>query len=250
MSRLSLKTASSTPVVFDGGAPLAVSDAFGLSSGYHSTSPDSVAYYSPPPSPTRMTSVARFDSPELYYSPRDTPSLLDETLPSSLSSPSFAHTPMAFARSRDGHQDSMSFIGLGFTGLLQHDGSFFDGTGALPKRIESAELGFFVDDSASHHCPEHQEDAWRKRITLSSTPNPFAVLSLPPPPPQAPFAALWSPTAAPLGCSSPAERAHSKKAWPMPSEPDTDDVFFTRSPELESSAGSVSDAASFGFMRN
>lgn len=235
MSHLSLKTVSSTPTI-DGDA---FSGAF--ESSYRSTSPD--VTYSPPPSPTRMGSVARFDSPELYYSPRDTPSLLDETLPSCLSSPFFAHTP-GVPHARDARAASTPFIGLGFSGLLQHDGSMFDGMGALPGRIESAELaGFFAE---GNDCAEHQEDAWRKRISMAGTPNAFAPL---PPLPHARFAALWSPTAAPVGCSSPAERVHGKKAWAMPSEPDADDVFFARSPTLGSPLGSVGDAASFGFLR-
>lgn len=129
--------------------------------------------YSPPPSPTRMSSISRFQSPVFPGEP-GTPSLMNGSLPSTVSSPSLAHTPMRYTTTRDPRPDTASRLGLGFSGLLLHDGSVFDGMGALPKRDESSELGFFMDeaDDAGSWCdneplayPEQEEDAWQKRIS-------------------------------------------------------------------------------------
>jgi hypothetical protein len=143
---------------------------------------------------------------------------------------------MVYTTTRDPRQESVSFTGLGIFGLFKHDGSIFDGTGALPKQNESSELGFFIDEfsygsaemagehGSSH--PEQQEDAWRLSMSAANKPRPSWF---------SPFhCALWSPSAPPLGCSSPAERTHSRMSSPMPAEPETDDVFFTRSPVLGS----------------
>ena len=215
--------------------------------------------YSPPPSPTKMSSIPRFESPGFLNS---TPSLLDETLTSSISSPSLAHTPMPYATTRDPRQDSAFCSGLGISGLLKHDGSVFDGMGVLSKRNESSELGFFMDESsqrsggerAAHGYPEQQEDAWQKRVSATAELfNTFGIndahfggTSY------TSFTGLWSPPAPPLGCSSPIERARNTVSSPMPSEPETDDVFYTRSPALGSPfvRQDVSDAVVFNWIQS
>ncbi|EKM58932.1 uncharacterized protein PHACADRAFT_249055 [Phanerochaete carnosa HHB-10118-sp] len=199
--------------------------------------------YSPPPSPTKMSSIPRFESPGFLHG---TPSLLDETLTSSISSPSIAHTPMPYATTRDPRQDTASFIGLGISGLFKNDGSVFDGMGVLSKRNESSELGFFMDESSQRFTgesdtqgyPEQQEDAWRQR--MSATAELFSQLGIDDAASThfggtsyTSFAGLWLPPAS-LSCSSPIERAQAKAAPLMPSEPETDDVFFTRIPTLGS----------------
>lgn len=130
--------------------------------------------YSSPPSPIRMTSISRFHSP-IFAGDRGTPSLLDGSLSSTLSSPSLVHTPMRYTTTRGVPPDTVG-KGLGFSGLLLQDGSVFDGMGALPKRDESSELGFFMDeadvsgnwcDSEPRGYPEQEEDAWRTGISGS-----------------------------------------------------------------------------------
>lgn len=196
--------------------------------------------YSPPPSPTHMSSVARFESPPLLYPIGNTPSLLDETLPSAVSSPFLAHTPAAYATTRNPQHESSSFIGLGIYHLFKQDGSVFDGMGVLSKRNEACELRFFMDESGCSSVgaadegdlsnPEHQEDAWRRRMSLAgpSTSKLFTPYGgsagFPP------FDTLWSPNAPPLGCSSPVERRQPEITSPMPVEPEDEDVFFTRGP--------------------
>ncbi|GJE94350.1 hypothetical protein PsYK624_105190 [Phanerochaete sordida] len=190
--------------------------------------------YSPPPSPTKINSIPRFESPGFLDG---TPSLLDESLPSTISSPSLAHTPMPYATTRVPRQDSASFVGLGISGVFSNDGSVFDGMGVLPKRDESDELGFFMDESSQRSAdeysyaqasyPEQQEDAWRRR--MSATTELFSQFGI------NTAAGLWSPRTQPLGCSSPADRAQTMVASPtLPAEPETDDVFYTRSPTFDS----------------
>ena len=76
-----------------------------------------------------------------------------------------------------------------------------------------------------------------------------------PPRPHAPFAALWSslgsssPAARPLRPTKPKPKSKSKPASPMPAAPDTDDVFFTRSPTPGSPLAGASPAAPFAFLR-
>ncbi|KAI0337360.1 hypothetical protein BDW22DRAFT_1364258 [Trametopsis cervina] len=128
--------------------------------------------YSPPPTPTRPSAISRFSTPPVLSAP-GTPSLLHLSLTSTMSSPSLAHTPMQYTTTRNADPSS-SHVGLGFTGLFLPDGSMFDGMGALPKRDESAELGFFMDEAEGSGSwgmnkpfgyPEQEEDAWRKSIS-------------------------------------------------------------------------------------
>ncbi|PSR72516.1 hypothetical protein PHLCEN_2v11616 [Hermanssonia centrifuga] len=189
--------------------------------------------YSPPPSPTLNSYVNRFESPYPSYIGGDTPSLLNESLPSTISSPSLAHTPMPYTTTRDPRSDSSALVGLGISGLLMHDGSVFDGMGALPRRDKASELGFFMDeaddecgwnDGEARRYPEHEEDDWRKRLSthglhayLDQLKEPAADLSQ--------GSIIWSPPASSSPCkpSKVASASH-------PVEPETDDVFFTRSP--------------------
>lgn len=151
---------------------------------------------------------------------------------------------MPYATTRNPRFESSSFIGLGISGVFKDDGSVFDGMGVLSKRNESCELGFFMDescqrvsgDSDARGYPEQQEDAWRRRMSVTTelfsqqgTHDGCSSGTS-----HTPLAGLWSSSALPLGCSSPAERTRSKSTQPMPTEPDTDDVFFTRSPALGS----------------
>ena len=189
-------------------------------------------FYSPPPSPTLKRFIPRFESPSISYIGIDTPSLLDESLPSTISSPFLARTPMPYATTRDPRADNIALVGLGISGLLMPNGSVFDGMGVLPRRDESSELGFFMDEAdntdvcGENGCPEQQEDAWRRRIS-----SPEAALDQ--------FyqhedissqssrrtSICWSPTIV----SSPFKAAPSNRG-PLLMEPETDDVFYTRSP--------------------
>ena len=151
----------------------------------------------------------------------------------------FKLTPMPYATTRDPRQESASFMGLGISGLFKHDGSVFDGMGVLSKRNESNELGFFMDESSVGESdalldyPEQQEDAWQRR--MSATTELFSQFGMDTTVSDLSLASLWSPRGqSPLECSSPAERMQRQKVSPMPAEPEADDVFFTRSPELGS----------------
>lgn len=179
--------------------------------------------YSPPPSPTRMTSISRFQSP-LFASRSDTPSLMNGSLLSTISSPSLAQTPVPYTTTRDPRADA-SCVGLGISGIIHHDGSVFDGMGALPKRNESSEIGFFMDeadDASSWYdnepvgYPEQEEDAWQKRLAGNIDAE---VLEL--------FQRL---ACSPSQLRSP--QGHRSRELPraLPSEPVADDVFFSHAP--------------------
>ena len=231
--------------------------------------------YSPPPSPTLKAFIPRFQSPSLSYVSTGTPSLLDETLPTTVSSPFLNHTPMPYTTTRDPRSETTTLVGLGITGLFMRDGSVFDGMGVLPRRDECTELGFFMDeadkaaargeDAVTVNYPEEEEDAWRKGISSPILPdfddasgqlnqlNQFDQFDQSSQSGQFnclgtlcsgtvnesrrwSIAGCWSPPAV----SSPFH-APVYNAGPLLMEPEVDDVFFTRSPP---SCGSPSGAMS------
>lgn len=193
--------------------------------------------YSPPPSPTLNTFIPRFESPCLSFSIADTPSLLNESLPSTTSSPFLVYTPMPYVAPRAPRPDTTTLVGLGISGLFLQNGTIFDGMGILPRRDERTELGFFMDeaDQANNQGGmdgvkylELEEDAWRKHISsytglgLNESLNTHCNVDSPP--------AFWTPPSA----SSPF-RTYSHANGPLPTEPETDDLFYTRPASMSTS---------------
>ncbi|KAI0092871.1 hypothetical protein BDY19DRAFT_903607 [Irpex rosettiformis] len=165
-----LDSFANAPVVFISSAE---SETYSFSSTIEDTS-----YYSPPPSGTRLSSISRFSTPKMVRE-SGTPSLANLSLSSTVSSPSLALTPTQYNATRN---PDISNIGLGLSGLFLHDRSAFESTGDPPKQTELADTGFFVDETDldgsgawfeqdSFVYPEQVEDAWRKRIPLSSEPS-------------------------------------------------------------------------------
>ena len=134
---------------------------------------EDISYYSPPPSGTRLSSISRFSTPKMVRE-SGTPSLLNFSLASTVSSPSLALTPMQYDTTNN---PEVSNIGLGLSGLFLRDEVTFDNADLLPKPGDQlSDMGFFVDDlegttawfgQDSFAHPEQVEDAWRKRISLS-----------------------------------------------------------------------------------
>ncbi|KAI0689650.1 hypothetical protein BC835DRAFT_232412 [Cytidiella melzeri] len=124
--------------------------------------------YSPPPSPTRISSVSRFSTP-LITNESGTPSLVHLSLPSTISSPSLAYTPVQYATTRQ--QPDSSQVGLGLSGLFFEDGAAFDGLGSISMRQEGEFMndirGCAGQDSSFAYAEQMEEDAWRKGISSS-----------------------------------------------------------------------------------
>ncbi|KAL6304159.1 hypothetical protein BKA93DRAFT_826137 [Sparassis latifolia] len=173
--------------------------------------------YSPPPSPRLPpASFARVRTRAGSTSDAGTPSLLDASQPSALSSPSLtlAYTPAASA-----------LVGLGISGLRKADGAPFDGLGLLPRRpgtpFADADQG-----SSSTQWWAYDEDARELDDILGS-------LSL-------------SPRAHPAGSESspprlldealPAWMPSPPRRFGMPRAPSRDDVFLSR-PNARSTPG-------------
>ncbi|KAI0951730.1 hypothetical protein AcV7_007746 [Taiwanofungus camphoratus] len=100
--------------------------------------------YSPPPSPKLKTTASFTRFHTRPASRNETPSLLEESQPSILSSPSVTIAQTPFRRLRPAARlDSASTggsdasgsapVGLGIMGMFKEDGSSFDGLGALPR---------------------------------------------------------------------------------------------------------------------
>ena len=171
-----------------------------------------------------------------------------------MSSPFLAHTPMPYATTRAPRPDAANLVGLGISGLFLQNGTVFDGMGVLPRRDECTELGFFMDEADQAHSqgdaegagyPELEEDAWKKRIGSYTGFDPSEY------PSAHSTSAFWSPPSA----SSPF-RTHSRTKGLLPTEPEGDDIFYTRSPASRSSAQEpatrkeVSRATVSGWFRN
>lgn len=219
----------------------------------HELRPSVDNFYSPPPSPPPKTFIPRFESPSISYISNGTPSLLEESLPSAISSPFLNHTPMPYTTTRDSRLDTTNLVGLGIRGLFTHTDCVFNGMSVLPRRDECAGLGFFMDEADEACCcggnegkgyPEHEEDAWRKRISASFTnsisdcsndPGQFSLC---------PSSTCWSPRAA----SSPFKTS-SRNKGSCPMEPEMDDVFFRRSPAASTSPSGSMATNSIGISK-
>ncbi|OBZ65475.1 hypothetical protein A0H81_14599 [Grifola frondosa] len=81
---------------------------------------------------------------------------------------------------KDNADASMStLVGLGISGMLKDDGTFFDGLGALPRRsqIDPPGLGLFLSENDghwawTHEVPEDMDDTrpghiWQTDITFA-----------------------------------------------------------------------------------
>lgn len=167
-------------------------------------------HYTPPPSPTRDLSIARFessvnlddvDTPALLHSRLRDTSILNESfagLSMSTSSPSVAFTPTAYPTTR--RTQDTSFTGLG---LFMQDGSMFDGMGSLPKREPPATGWTYSYDGGNDDLMSNDDEPWKKRLSFNGK-------------------RMFSPTGQAFGCSSPVVRPPAAR---MPIVSDEDDVF-------------------------
>lgn len=175
--------------------------------------------YSPPPTPTRISSVSRFSTPLLAGGHEAaTPSLLHLSLSSTVSSPFLAHTPMQYTTTRN---PDVSNVGLGLSGIFSETGSAFDAMNlSFAKQDEMSDLGFFMDekegagswfgqDSFTH--PEQEEGAWTKRISRQIEPGTFNILR-------------------DLDTGSPS----LEPGLDSPTVPSVDDVFYNHAPVMSS----------------
>lgn len=170
--------------------------------------------YTPPPSPARDLSIARFES-SVNLDDVDTPALLHSRLldrstlndsfaglSMSTSSPSVAFTPTGYATARLAQETS--FTGLG---LFMQDGSMFDGMGPLPKR-EPLAAGWTDGYDGGDDLMSNDDEPWKKRLSFNGK-------------------RMFSPTGQAFDCSSPAARQSAARTPTMSDEHDV----FGRSPQ-------------------